>query len=66
MQKYSLMKNTDLQAKTILDLADRCDNPNQFTNFDHAFRASLTVSKDTVLKEEARLKKLRAKGRTKK
>jgi len=53
------------QAETIAALAARCDGPNQFENFDRAFRASLTVSKAAVVKEETRLKRLRAKRRTK-
>jgi len=56
----------DLQAKTIAELATRCEGQNQFENFDRSFRHSLTVSKEAVLKEEARQKKARAKKRTKK
>jgi len=48
------------QAETIAELNARCEGPNQFDNFDHAFRKSLTVSKAAVLKEEARLKRARA------
>ncbi|MDQ2947974.1 MAG: hypothetical protein M3Y27_18910 [Acidobacteriota bacterium] len=54
------------QAETIAALAVRCDGPNQFDNFDRAFRATLTVSKAAVLKEEARIKRARAKKRAKK
>ena len=57
--------DADVQAKTITELAARCDGPGQFENFDRAFRHSLTVSKAAVVKEEARLKRLRAKRRTK-
>jgi hypothetical protein len=54
------------QAETIAELADRCDGPDQFEKFDKAFRASLTVPKATLLKEEARLKRARARKRAKK
>lgn len=54
------------QAETIAALALRCDGPDQADKFDHAVRASLSVSKEAVLKEEARQKKLRAKRRTRK
>ncbi len=47
------------QAETIAELNARCDGPNQFDNFDGAFRKTLTVSKAAVLKEEARLKRAR-------
>jgi hypothetical protein len=40
--------------------------PNQFEKFDRAFRASLTVPKAALLKEEARIKRLRARKRAKK
>jgi hypothetical protein len=52
------------QDETLADLNARCDGPNQFEKFDQAFRASLTVPKTALLKEEARLK--RAKERKKK
>jgi hypothetical protein len=55
-----------VQAETIAAIAARCDGPNQFENFDRAFRHSLTVSKEAVLKEEARQKKQRARQRAKK
>jgi hypothetical protein len=61
-----MKSNQDLQAKTIADLAARCDAPNQFDNFDRVFRASLTVSKADVAKEERRLKRLRAKRQLRK
>jgi transcriptional regulator GlxA family with amidase domain len=48
------------QAETIAELSARCDGPNQFENFDRAFRASLNVSKAALLKEEERLKRARA------
>jgi len=51
------------QAETIADLAIRCAGPNEFENFDRGVRTSLTVSKEAVLKEEARLKRLRARRR---
>jgi len=48
------------QAETIADLAVRCAGPNEFENFDRAFRRSLTVPKEAALKEEARWKRERA------
>jgi hypothetical protein len=54
------------QAEMFAELNARCDGPNQFENFDRAFRKSLTVSKVAVLKEEARLKRARAKKRPRK
>jgi hypothetical protein len=54
------------QAETIADLNARCDGPNQFEKFDQAFRASLTVPKAALLKEEARIKRARARKRAKK
>ena len=39
------------QAETIADLDARCAGPNQFENFDRAFRKSLTVPKEAILKE---------------
>ena len=54
------------QTETIAELVTRCEGPNQFENFDRAFRHSLTVSKQAVVKEEARIKRARAKKRTKK
>ena len=48
-----------IQAETIAAISARCDGPNQFENFDRAFRHSLTLSKDAVVKEEARLKRQR-------
>ena len=55
------MKN---QAETLAELNACCTGPDQFERFDRAFRASLTVSKESLLKEEAREK--RAKERRKK
>lgn len=55
-----------IQAETIAAISARCEGPNQFQNFDNAFRHSLTLSKDAVVKEEARLKKQRARKRAKK
>ena len=60
------MKDIELQNKTIADLALRCDGPGQFENFDRTFRHSLTIPKAAVVKEENRLKRVRAKSRTKK
>jgi hypothetical protein len=54
------------QSETIAELNARCDGPNQFDNFDRAFRKSLTVSKTALLKEEARLKRANARKRAKK
>jgi hypothetical protein len=60
------MKNEPTQPETIAAIAARCDGPDQFENFDRAFRHSLTIPKEAVLKEEARLKRLRAKKRARK
>jgi hypothetical protein len=57
---------TRIQAETIAAIAARCDGPNQFENFDRAFRHSLTIPKESLLKEEARQKKHRARQRAKK
>jgi hypothetical protein len=54
------------QAETIAELSAGCDGPNQFENFDRAFRTSLTVPKPAVLKEKAREKPPRARKRAKK
>lgn len=54
------------QAETIAELNARCDGPDQFDNFDRAFRKTLTVSKTALLKEEAKIKRARAKKRAKK
>lgn len=51
------------QAETLAELNARCDGPNQFEKFDKAFRASLTVPKAALLKEEARIKRARARKR---
>jgi hypothetical protein len=61
-QQGDVMKS---QAETIAELNARCDGPNQFENFDRAFRKTLTVSKADLLKEEARLKRARARKRAK-
>jgi hypothetical protein len=45
--------DADTQAKTIADIAARCKGPDQFQNFDRAFRHSLTIPKEAVVKEEA-------------
>ena len=47
------------QSETLAELNARCEGPGQFENFDRAFRASLTVSKVALLKEEARLRRAR-------
>jgi hypothetical protein len=54
------------QTETIADLSARCAGPDQFQNFDRAFRHSLTVPKAAVLKEDKRWKLARAKKRAKK
>jgi hypothetical protein len=51
------------QAETISELAARCEGPNQFENFDRAFRQMLTVPKSSVLKDDAKWKRARAKKR---
>ena len=53
------------QAETIADLAVRCAGPNEFENFDRAVRKSLTVSREAILKEDARWKRERARKRAK-
>lgn len=58
--------DAETQARTIAEIAVRCEGPNQFENFDRAFRHSLTIPKEAVLKEEARLKKLLARRKAKK
>ena len=60
------MKNEPTQAETIAAIAARCERPDQFDRFDRGVRASLNVSKEALLKEEARIKRLRAKRSTKK
>jgi hypothetical protein len=59
------MKNEPTQAETIAAIAARCDGPNQFDNFDRAFRHSLTIPKAALLKKEAKQKKSRARKRAK-
>jgi hypothetical protein len=54
------------QTETIAELNARCAGPNQFENFDRGVCASLSVSKEAVLKEEARQKRARARKRAKK
>lgn len=54
------------QAETIADLAARCEGPNQFDNFDRAFRQMLTIPKSAVLKDDAKWKRARAKKRARK
>jgi hypothetical protein len=54
------------QAETIADLDARCAGPNQFENFDRAFRRTLTVPKEALLREEADRKRARAKKRSRK
>ena len=60
------MKNEPTQDETTADLALRCARPDAFDNFDRAVRASLSVSKESILQEEARVKKMRARRRGKK
>ena len=55
------MKTEPTQAETIADLDARCAGPNQFENFDEAFRKSLAVPKSAVLKDDAKWKRQRAK-----
>ena len=55
-----------MQAETIADLNVRCAGPDQFQSFDRGVRACLSVSKEAVLKEEARQKRLRARRRARK
>jgi hypothetical protein len=57
------VKHVPTQAETIADLAARCEVPDQF---DRGVRASLSVSKEAVLKAEARDKRSRARRRAKK
>jgi hypothetical protein len=54
------------QTETIAELNARCVGPDQFDKFDRGVRASLSVPKEAVLKEEAQQKKQRARRRTKK
>jgi hypothetical protein len=54
------------QAETIADLAARCAGPNEFENFDRAFRRSLTVPKEAILKEQAQRRRAREKRRSRK
>ena len=60
------MKKEPTWAETIAALALRCEAPNQFENFDMAVRASLSVSKEAILREESRMKKQRGRKRSKK
>jgi hypothetical protein len=59
------LKNQPTQAETIADLALRCDRPEQFDRFDRGIRASLSVSKEAVLKAETRVKRANARKRAK-
>lgn len=54
------------QAETLTELAARCEGPDQFENFDRAFRQMLTVPKAAVLKDDAKWKRARAKKRARK
>jgi hypothetical protein len=60
------MKSEPTQAETSAELSSRCEGPEQFLNFDRAFRHSLTIPKVLVVKEEARLRRLRTRRRAKK
>lgn len=62
----SMKHDPELQAKTIADLAARCEGPEEFEKFDRAFRASLKVSKEELLRVEAKHKLARAKKRARK
>jgi hypothetical protein len=54
------------QAETIADLAVRCAGPKEFENFDRAFRRSLTVPKEAILKEQTERRQVREKRRSRK
>jgi hypothetical protein len=56
----------ELQARTVAELAIRCEGQNQFENFDRAFRRSLTVPKEAILNEQAERKRARARKRARK
>ena len=51
------MKHEPTQAETIADLNTRCERPEQFSNFDRGVRASLSVSKEAILKAETQEKR---------
>jgi len=53
------MKPSKSQAETIAELNARCEGPDQFEKFDRGVRASLSASKQAVLKEEVRQKRAR-------
>jgi hypothetical protein len=53
------------QAETITELSARCAGPNEFENFDRAFRQSLAVPKVATLKEDKRWERARARKRVK-
>jgi hypothetical protein len=59
------MESMKTQAETIADLDARCAGPNQFENFDEAFRKSLAVPKEAILREDARRKRIRARKQKK-
>lgn len=54
------------QPETIVELSACCPGSDQFERFERGVRASLGVSKQAVVKEEAREKRGRAKKRAKK
>lgn len=56
----SPVMNAELTA-----LAEKCDGPNQFENFDKLFRAVIAVPKAAIDKEEAKWKRARAKKKRK-
>jgi hypothetical protein len=56
-------RKSQSQTETLAELSARCEGPDQFERFDRAFRASLTVSKEALLKKETRQKRDRAKRR---
>ena len=61
-----MKQKSDVQADAITRLSAQCEGPDQFENFDRGVRASLSVPKEVVMKEEARQKRVRAKKRIKK
>lgn len=55
-----IVQRADEFLETIAALVLRCDGPGQFRNFDRTVRASMGVSKEAVLKAEAKEKRARA------
>ena len=55
------MKATGSKSIVIpAELAARCDGPDQFEKFDQPFRKVIAVPRATILKEEAKWKRARA------